>query len=95
MNVSGRLCALGAVSSNPFDLVKTRMQVPAAMSEYTSMKQCMMAIAKKEGFGTFYNGVGASVMRDMLGKDGGRGGQTRLCTGYSMIKQSQINERVR
>ena len=29
--------ALGAISSNPFDLVKTRMQVPAAMSDYTGM----------------------------------------------------------
>lgn len=55
------------MSSNPFDLVKTRMQVPAAMSEYTGMKQAMTMIAKNEGFGTFYRGVGASVTRDMLG----------------------------
>ena len=59
--------ALGAVTSNPFDLVKTRMQVPAAMSEYNGMRQCMSAIARQEGLGTFYNGVGASVTRDMLG----------------------------
>mmetsp|Transcript_2690 Transcript_2690/g.10513 ORF Transcript_2690/g.10513 Transcript_2690/m.10513 type:complete len:688 (+) Transcript_2690:177-2240(+) len=59
--------ALGAVSSNPFDLVKTRMQVPAALSEYTGMGQAMRMIVRREGFGTFYKGVGASVTRDMLG----------------------------
>jgi len=59
--------ALGAVASNPFDLVKTRLQVPAAISEYNGMKQCMRRIYKTEGFGTFYRGVGASVTRDMLG----------------------------
>ena len=59
--------ALGAVSSNPFDLVKTRMQVPAALSEYTGMRQAMRMIVRREGFGTFYKGVGASVTRDMLG----------------------------
>ena len=59
--------ALGAVASNPFDLVKTRLQVPAAISEYNGMKQCMCRIYKTEGFGTFYRGVGASVTRDMLG----------------------------
>ena len=59
--------ALGAVSSNPFDLVKARMQVPAALSEYTGMTQAMRMIVRREGFGTFYKGVGASVTRDMLG----------------------------
>jgi solute carrier family 25 protein 34/35 len=37
------------------------------MSEYTGMKQAMTMIVQKEGFGTFYKGVGASVTRDMLG----------------------------
>jgi len=37
------------------------------MSEYTGMKQAMTMIVQKEGFGTFYRGVGASVTRDMLG----------------------------
>lgn len=55
------------VRSNPFDLVKTRMQVPAALSEYTGMGQAMRMIVRREGFGTFYKGVGASVTRDMLG----------------------------
>ena len=55
------------VRSNPFDLVKTRMQVPAALSEYTGMGQAMRTIVRREGFGTFYKGVGASVTRDMLG----------------------------
>ena len=59
--------ALGAVASNPFDLVKTRLQVPAAMSEYSGMRQAMTSIAEKEGLRTFYRGVGASVTRDMLG----------------------------
>ena len=59
--------ALGAVASNPFDLVKTRLQVPAAVSEYSGMRQCMKSIYKTEGFGTFYRGMGASVTRDMLG----------------------------
>ena len=59
--------ALGAVASNPFDLVKTRLQVPAAMSEYAGMSQAMRSIAEKEGMRTFYRGVGASVTRDMLG----------------------------
>ena len=59
--------ALGAVASNPFDLVKTRMQVPAAMSAYSTARQAMTAIVEKEGFSTFYKGVGASVTRDMLG----------------------------
>ena len=59
--------AIGAVSSNPFDLVKTRMHVPAALSEYTGFTQAMRSIARKEGVGTFYKGVGASVLRDMLG----------------------------
>ena len=59
--------ALGAVASNPFDLVKTRMQVPAAMSAYATAAQAAKAIVEKEGFSTFYKGVGASVTRDMLG----------------------------
>ena len=59
--------ALGAVASNPFDLVKTRLQVPASMSEYVGMRQAMASIAEKEGVRTFYRGVGASVTRDMLG----------------------------
>jgi CRP-like cAMP-binding protein len=66
--VAGTLTgAIGAVSSNPFDLVKTRMHVPAALSEYTGFTQAMRSIARKEGVGTFYKGVGASVLRDMLG----------------------------
>jgi cAMP-dependent protein kinase regulator len=59
--------ALGAVASNPFDLVKTRMQVPAAMSAYASALPAFRDIARREGLGTFYRGVGASVARDMLG----------------------------
>lgn len=59
--------ALGAVSSNPFDLVKTRLQVPARVSEYSGMRQAMVSIYEKEGARTFYRGVGASVARDMLG----------------------------
>ena len=59
--------ALGAVASNPFDLVKTRMQVPAATSAYATAAQAAKAIVEKEGFSTFYKGVGASVTRDMLG----------------------------
>jgi CRP-like cAMP-binding protein len=59
--------ALGAVASNPFDLVKTRLQVPAKISEYSSMRQAMVSIYEKEGARTFYRGVGASVARDMLG----------------------------
>ena len=59
--------AIGAVSSNPFDLVKTRLQVPAAMSQYSGLTQAMRSIAKQEGLGTFYKGVGGSIARDMLG----------------------------
>ena len=59
--------ALGAVASNPFDLVKTRLQVPARVSEYSGMRQAMVSIYEKEGARTFYRGVGASVARDMLG----------------------------
>ena len=63
----GRSFGAGRGGSNPFDLVKTRMQVPAALSEYTGMGQAMRMIVRREGFGTFYKGVGASVTRDMLG----------------------------
>jgi solute carrier family 25 protein 34/35 len=66
--VAGSLSgALGAVSSNPFDLVKTRMQVPADMCEYTGLTNAFATILKGEGWKAFYKGVGASVCRDMLG----------------------------
>jgi cAMP-dependent protein kinase regulator len=58
---------IGAVSSNPFDLIKTRMQVPAAMCEYENGMVAFKKICAKEGWKTLYKGVGASVMRDMLG----------------------------
>ena len=44
-----------------------RLQVPAKISEYSSMRQAMVSIYEKEGARTFYRGVGASVARDMLG----------------------------
>ena len=59
--------AVGAVSSNPFDLVKTRMQVPASMCEYSNGVQAFRSICANEGWRTLYKGVGASVARDMLG----------------------------
>ncbi|CEF97119.1 RmlC-like jelly roll fold [Ostreococcus tauri] len=59
--------AVGAVSSNPFDLIKTRMQVPAAMCEYENGFAAFKKICAKEGWKTLYKGVWASVMRDMLG----------------------------
>lgn len=66
--VAGSLSgALGAVSSNPFDLVKTRMQVPADMCEYSGLTNAFSTILKGEGWKAFYKGVGASVCRDMLG----------------------------
>ena len=66
--VAGSLSgALGAGSSNPFDLVKTRMQVPADMCEYTGLTNAFSTIMKGEGWKAFYKGVGASVCRDMLG----------------------------
>ena len=66
--VAGSLSgALGAVSSNPFDLVKTRMQAPADMCEYTGLTNAFSTIMKGEGWKALYKGVGASVCRDMLG----------------------------
>ena len=66
--VAGSLSgALGAVSSNPFDLVKTRMQAPADMCEYTGLTNAFSTIMKGEGWKALYKGVGASVGRDMLG----------------------------
>ena len=59
--------AIGAVSSNPFDLIKTRMQVPAVMCEYENGVMAFKKICAKEGWKTLYKGVGASVARDMLG----------------------------
>jgi|TARA_B100000073_G_scaffold48863_1_gene36030 cAMP-dependent protein kinase regulator len=58
---------IGAVSSNPFDLIKTRMQVPAAMCEYENGIVAFKRICAHEGWKTLYKGVGASVARDMLG----------------------------
>ena len=50
--VAGSLSgALGAVSSNPFDLVKTRMQVPADMCEYSGLTNAFSTILKGEGWG--------------------------------------------
>lgn len=66
--VAGSLSgALGAVSSNPFDLVKTRMQVPADMCEYKGLTDAFTTICRGEGWKALYKGVGASVCRDMLG----------------------------
>jgi len=59
--------AVGAVSSNPFDLIKTRMQVPAKMCDYANGVMAFKTICKQEGWRTLYKGVGASVARDMLG----------------------------
>ena len=54
-------------SSNPFDLIKTRVQVPAAMCEYENGIVAFKRICAHEGWKTLYKGVGASVARDMLG----------------------------
>ena len=59
--------AVGAVSSNPFDLIKTRMHVPAVMCDYDNGVMAFKSICKNEGWRTLYKGVGASVARDMLG----------------------------
>mmetsp|Transcript_8832 Transcript_8832/g.32557 ORF Transcript_8832/g.32557 Transcript_8832/m.32557 type:complete len:551 (-) Transcript_8832:532-2184(-) len=59
--------AIGAICSNPFELIKTRMQAPMGSFPYKGLGDSVAQIIRSEGTGVFYKGVGASVARDMLG----------------------------
>ncbi len=64
---------LGAISCNPFELVKTRMQASAnkaiavgSQHQYKSAFSAVVTIARTEGVMSLWKGSGMSVVRSML-----------------------------
>eukprot|EP00741_Cyanophora_paradoxa_P003105 tig00000670_g3014.t1 len=61
--------AAGAVSCNPFEIVKTRMQAQGGTGHqhnYTGIWSAFGSIVQKEGLKGLYRGSGASVLRSSL-----------------------------
>ncbi|XP_037952701.1 mitochondrial 2-oxoglutarate/malate carrier protein [Teleopsis dalmanni] len=65
--VFGGLAGMGATSIvQPFDVVKTRMQISGVGSgkkEFTSSMHCIQTILSKEGIAGLYKGIGAALLR--------------------------------
>ena len=57
--------ALGSIVGNPFDVLKTRMMA-AEGKEPPAMGKAAAELMKTQGFGGFYRGIEANVMRAMV-----------------------------
>lgn len=91
---AGGICgALGAVSANPFELVKTRLQSSAAgeiavgnQFKYTSVTSALGNIVRREGgLQGLYRGSTISVYRGILGS-------AANLSSYTMLKDYSIRE---
>ena len=54
-----------AIAAQPMDLVKNRMQMTGGLHNYTSSLHCARVILRNEGFYGFYNGLSASLARQL------------------------------
>lgn len=54
-----------AIAAQPMDLVKNRMQMTGGLHNYTSSLHCARVILRNEGFSGFYNGLSASLARQL------------------------------
>lgn len=65
--------SVGTLLNTPFDVAKSRMQLqsstPGQPLKYRYAFQSVALIAKEEGFGSIYKGLGARLLR--LGPGGG------------------------
>jgi len=85
---------IGAVASNPFDLLKTRLQSQALGSNavvgyqhgYATLRDGFSRILRQEGPLGLWQGTSAAALRQAVG------GTTQV-TSYSMIKDSFISHR--
>lgn len=93
--LAGSLCGvMGAVSCNPFELVKTRLQSASSGNSaavghqhgYTGVWHALTVIVKQDGFKGLYRGSLLSVSRSILGSG------ANLAT-YSLMKEHLILER--
>ncbi|CAJ0760013.1 469_t:CDS:2 [Entrophospora sp. SA101] len=91
---AGGICgALGAVSANPFELVKTRLQSSAAgeiavgnQFKYTSVTSALGNIVRQEGgLQGLYRGSTISIYRGILGS-------AANLSSYTMLKDYSIRE---
>lgn len=89
--IAGAFCgAVGAVSCNPFELVKTRLQSHADAGiavghqhQYSGMRDAFRQIVKQDGVPGLYKGSMLSVLRSI-------GGSGANLTVYSMTKEYLI-----
>ena len=93
--VAGSLCGvMGAMSCNPFELVKTRLQSAVSGSSqavghqhgYTGVSHALTSIVKEDGIKGLYRGSLLSMSRSILGSG------ANLAT-YSLMKEHLIIQR--
>lgn len=92
--VAGAFCGTcGALSCNPFELIKTRLQSSANSNisvgyqhHYTGLWDASKHIYKSDGFLGFYNGAGLSVLRSIFGSGSN-------LAAYSMMKEYLLTQR--
>jgi solute carrier family 25 protein 34/35 len=90
--IAGATCgAMGAISANPFELIKTRLQSNASgglavgnQYAYNGTMSALRAIITNEGAMTLYRGSVISIARSMLGS-------AANLTTYSLIKDHARN----
>ncbi|KAI8924735.1 mitochondrial carrier domain-containing protein, partial [Entophlyctis helioformis] len=92
--LAGSICGvMGAVSCNPFELVKTRLQSAVGGNSvavghqhgYASVWDALRTIYKNEGFRGLYRGSGLSMGRSMVGSGAN-------LSSYSMLKEYLLVE---
>ncbi|KAL2914946.1 hypothetical protein HK105_205489 [Polyrhizophydium stewartii] len=91
--VAGSICgAMGAVSCNPFELVKTRLQSSSAKAlavghqhNYAGVWDALRSIMQREGFAGLYRGSMLSMVRSIVGSG------TNL-SAYSLMKEYLLVE---
>ncbi|KAF9581144.1 hypothetical protein BGW38_001952, partial [Lunasporangiospora selenospora] len=90
--IAGATCgAMGAISANPFELIKTRLQSHSAGSlavgnqyAYTGTFSALRSIVVTDGFMTLYRGSVISIARSMFGS-------AANLTTYSLLKDHARN----
>lgn len=85
---------LGAIVTNPLDLLKTRLQAQSSIAAagyqhgYTGIVDGLCRMAAEEGIASMYKGVSASMLRLALGS-------AAQLSAYSWIKEQAVAMQVR